>query len=112
MAEDIFNLRTKISMDTVDFESSMQEVERSIKKTRAEMKLTNADLKLYDRDSGSLTNRLKLLSRAETELEVAINGKRQEFLKAEAAYKANGNTLDNNSKKMDAAIAAEAKLKA
>ena len=112
MAEDIFNLRTKISMDTVDFESSMQEVERSIKKTRAEMKLTNADLKLYDRDSGSLTNRLKLLARAEEEHQVKISQTRDKFREVQADYKTHGNTLDNNSKKMDALIATEAKEKA
>ena len=112
MAEDIFNLRTKITMDTVDFESSMQEVDRALKKTRAESKLTNADFKLYGRDTESLTTRLKLLARSETEHQVAISGKRQEFLKYEADYKLHGNTLDNNSKKMDAAIAAEATHKA
>ena len=99
-------------MDTVDFESSMQEVERSIKKTRAEMKLTNADLKLYDRDTGSLTNRLKLLARAEEEHQVKIVQTRDKFKQVEADYKTYGNTLDNNSKKMDALIATEAKEKA
>ena len=112
MAEDIFNLRTKISMDTVDFESSMQEVDRTIKKTRAEMKLTNADLKLYDRDTQSLTTRLKSLANAEDTYKTKIVKTREQFKKAEADYKAYGNTLDNNSKKMDGFIAEEAKYKA
>ena len=112
MAEDIFNLRTRVSMDTVDFESGSQTLQREIKKLKSETKLVDADLKLYGRTSEGLGEKLKNLSKVEKAHIAAIKDARAEYEKYSAAYKLNGNTLDNNSKKMDDAINKETQAKA
>ncbi len=112
MAEDIFNLRTKISMDTVDFNSSVQEVTREMKKLKSETKLVDADLKLYGRTSEGLGEKLKTLSKLENGHVIQIKEARAEYEKYRKEYELNGNTLDNNSKKMDNAINKETQAKA
>ena len=112
MAEDIFNLRTKISMDTVDFNSSIQEVSREMKKLKSETKLVDADMKLYGRTNEGLGEKIKVLTKLESGHIVEIKNARAEYEKYRAAYELNGNTLDNNSKKMDNAINKETKHKA
>ena len=112
MAEDIFNLRTKISMDTVDFNSSIQEVSREMKKLKSETKLADADMKLYGKTSDSMGEKLKVLSKLENGHTVEIKNARAEYEKYRKEYELNGNTLDNNSKKMDAAINKETQAKA
>ena len=112
MAEDIFNLRTKISMDTVDFNSSIQEVSREMKKLKSETKLVDADMKLYGRTNEGLGEKVKVLTKLESGHIVEIRNARAEYEKYRAAYELNGNTLDNNSKKMDDAINKETKHKA
>lgn len=112
MAEDIFNLRTKISMDTVDFNSSIQEVTREMKKLKSETKLVDADMKLYGRTNEGLGEKIKVLTKLESGHILEIKNARAEYEKYRAAYELNGNTLDNNSKKMDNAINKETKHKA
>lgn len=112
MSEEIFNLRTKISMDTVDFESGSQAVQREMKKLKSETKLVDADLKLYGRTSEGLGEKLKTLSKLENGHVIQIKEARAEYEKYRKEYELNGNTLDNNSKKMDAAINKETKAKA
>ena len=112
MAEDIFNLRTKISMDTVDFNSSIQEVSREMKKLKSETKLVDADMKLYGRTNEGLGEKVKVLTKLESGHIVEIRNARAEYEKYRAAYELNGNTLDNNSKKMDDAINKETRHKA
>ena len=112
MAEEIFNLRTKISMDTVDFESGSQAVQREMKKLKSETKLVDADLKLYGRTSEGLGEKLKTLSKLENGHVIQVKEARAEYEKYRKEYELNGNTLDNNSKKMDAAINKETKAKA
>ena len=104
MSEEIFNLRTKISMDTVDFESGSQAVQREMKKLKSETKLVDADLKLYGRTSEGLGEKLKTLSKLENGHVIQVKEARAEYEKYRKEYELNGNTLDNNSKKMDAAI--------
>ena len=111
MAEDIFNLRTKISMDTVDFNSSIQEVSREMKKLKSETKLVDADMKLYGRTNEGLGEKVKVLTKLESGHIVEIKNARAEYEKYRAAYELNGNTLDNNSKKMDNAINKETQAK-
>ena len=111
MAEDIFNLRTKISMDTVDFNSSIQEVSREMKKLKSETKLVDADMKLYGRTNEGLGEKIKVLTKLECGHIVEIRNARAEYEKYRAAYELNGNTLDNNSKKMDDAINKETQAK-
>lgn len=112
MAEEIFNLRTKISMDTVDFESGSQAVQREMKKLKSETKLVDADLKLYGRTSEGLGEKLKTLSKLENGHVIQVKEARAEYEKYRKEYELNGNTLDNNSKKMDAAINKETQAKA
>lgn len=112
MSEDIFNLRTKISMDTVDFESGVQQVTREMKKLKSETKLVDADLKLYGRTNEGLGEKLKVLSKLENAHKIEIQQARAEYEKYRKEYELNGNTLDNNSKKMDNAINKETKAKA
>ena len=112
MVEDIFNLRTKISMDTVDFESGSQAVQREMKKLKSETKLVDADLKLYGRTSEGLGEKLKTLSKLENGHVIQVKEARAEYEKYRKEYELNGNTLDNNSKKMDAAINKETQAKA
>lgn len=112
MAEDIFNLRTKISMDTVDFNSSVQEVTREMKKLKSETKLVDADMKLYGRTSEGLGEKIKVLTKLESGHVLEIKNARAEYEKYRKEYELNGNTLDNNSKKMDAAINKETQAKA
>lgn len=112
MAEDIFNLRTKISMDTVDFNSSIQEVTREMKKLKSETKLVDADMKLYGRTNEGLGEKVKVLTKLESGHILEIKNARAEYEKYRKEYELNGNTLDNNSKKMDNAINKETKHKA
>ena len=112
MSEEIFNLRTKISMDTVDFESGSQAVQREMKKLKSETKLVDADLKLYGRTSEGLGEKLKTLSKLENGHVIQVKEARAEYEKYRKEYELNGNTLDNNSKKMDAAINKETQAKA
>ena len=112
MSEEIFNLRTKISMDTVDFNSSIQEVSREMKKLKSETKLVDADMKLYGRTNEGLGEKVKVLTKLESGHIVEIRNARAEYEKYLAAYELNGNTLDNNSKKMDDAINKETRHKA
>ena len=112
MAEDIFNLRTRVSMDTVDFESGSQTLQRELKKLKSETKLVDADLKLYGRTSEGLGEKLKTLSKLENGHVIQVKEARAEYEKYRKEYELNGNTLDNNSKKMDAAINKETKAKA
>ena len=112
MAEDIFNLRTKISMDTVDFNSSVQEVTREMKKLRSETKLVDADMKLYGRTNEGLGEKIKVLTKLENGHIISITQAREEYEKYRKEYELNGNTLDNNSKKMDDAINKETRHKA
>lgn len=112
MAEDIFNLRTKISMDTVDFNSSIQEVTREMKKLKSETKLVDADMKLYGRTSEGLGEKIKVLTKLESGHVLEIKNARAEYEKYRKEYELTGNTLDNNSKKMDAAINKETQAKA
>lgn len=112
MAEDIFNLRTKISMDTVDFNSSVQEVTREMKKLKSETKLVDADMKLYGRTNEGLGEKIKVLTKLESGHILEIKNARAEYEKYRKEYELNGNTLDNNSKKMDAAINKETQAKA
>lgn len=112
MAEDIFNLRTKISMDTVDFNNSVQEVTREMKKLKSETKLVDADMKLYGRTNEGLGEKIKVLTKLESGHILEIKNARAEYEKYRKEYELNGNTLDNNSKKMDAAINKETQAKA
>jgi len=112
VAEDIFNLRTKISMDTVDFNSSVQEVTREMKKLKSETKLVDADMKLYGRTNEGLGEKVKVLTKLESGHILEIKNARAEYEKYRKEYELNGNTLDNNSKKMDNAINKETKHKA
>ena len=112
MSEEIFNLRTKISMDTVDFESGSQAVQREMKKLKSETKLVDADMKLYGRTNEGLGEKVKVLTKLESGHIVEIRNARAEYEKYRAAYELNGNTLDNNSKKMDDAINKETRHKA
>ena len=112
MAEDIFNLRTKISMDTVDFNNSVQEVTREMKKLKSETKLVDADMKLYGRTNEGLGEKIKVLTKLESGHILEIKNARSEYEKYRKEYELNGNTLDNNSKKMDAAINKETQAKA
>ena len=89
MAEDIFNLRTKISMDTVDFNSSIQEVSREMKKLKSETKLADADMKLYGKTSDSMGEKLKVLSKLENGHTVEIKNARAEYEKYRKEYELN-----------------------
>lgn len=112
MSEEIFNLRTKISMDTVDFESGSQAVQREMKKLKSETKLVDADMKLYGRTSEGIGEKLKVLTKLENGHRVEISNARADYEKYRKEFELNGNTLDNNSKKMDDAINKETKHKA
>ena len=99
-------------MDTVDFESGSQAVQREMKKLKSETKLVDADLKLYGRTSEGLGEKLKTLSKLENGHVIQVKEARAEYEKYRKEYELNGNTLDNNSKKMDAAINKETQAKA
>lgn len=113
MAENnLTNLRTKISMDTVDFESSSQTVDRELKKLRSELKLVSSDTKLFGNDSQSLSNKMGVLEKTQTALNVKIKQSHDEYEKYRTAIQAGGKDIEQNTKLMDKYANQEAKARA
>ena len=87
MAEQrLSTLRSRIEMDTVDFNDSMTKINRELKILRNEYKLARSETQLFDRSAKSLGNELGVLEREHETLTVAVKKQEEAYAKARAEF--------------------------
>lgn len=87
MAEQrLSTLRSRIEMDTVDFNDSMTKINRELKILRNEYKLARSETQLFDKSAESLGNELGVLEREHETLNTAVKKQSEEYKKARAEF--------------------------